>query len=299
MDLAPISPVVRSHEWVKGKSEFMVSVRLWPLRSVLDPSRWLSNFEEHELHVAVHLLDQFMYFSEELVDAAFLAGFQRISMSMFDPQQPAQLSLEWDEFFRSVLVTPVQGETVNVSDSGRVFGRKARQVLGLNEDQLLDPWEATQSAVKDGRPLVFVDDFVGTGQQMITMWESLRLDKLANSGVPMFYTPALSTAYGREAILKECKGLVLVAGQLIPEEYSITAKNSILWPVGRGQEFLEVVREASIRAGIPDTDGQSVDDWQGFHKLGLALAMHGSVPDATIALFRWEGNGWKPLIRKK
>ena len=57
------------------KAEFMVTVRVWPLRNELDPHRWLSNFKEQERKVAVHLLDQFMYFGEELLDAAsFLAS---------------------------------------------------------------------------------------------------------------------------------------------------------------------------------------------------------------------------------
>ena len=299
MDLTPIAPIARSRDWVMEKAQFMVSVRVWPLRSELDPQRWLSNFEEQELDVAVHILDQFMYFGEELLDAAFLAGFQRISMSMLDPQNPLGLSLRWEEFISSVLVTPVQGEDVNISDSGRVFGRKARQVLGLREDHLLEPQQAAQAAKLSGRPLVLVDDFVGTGQQMITMWHNLRLDALASSGVPIFYTPALATTYGRKAIVECCSGLNLSPGQLIPDEYSATAKDSILWPAGRAEECLDTIRRASMRAGIPDTDGQSVDDWQGFHKLGLALALHGSVPDATLPLFRWEVNEWNPLIKKK
>lgn len=299
MDLAQISPTTRSQDWVLKKAEFMVNVRVWPLRSELDPRRWLSNFEDKEIEVAVHLLDQFMYFGEELLDASFLAGFQRISMSMLDPIDPAGLRLGWENFLSSALVTPVQGEDDNVSDSGHVFGRKARQVLGLSEDQLFEPVEAAKIAARTGRPLVLVDDFVGTGQQMITMWEALRLDEVARLGVPIFYAPALATVYGRDAILDCCDGLTLSPGQMIPREYSATATDSILWPVGRAEEFLDIVRRASMRAGIPDTGGLCVDDWQGFHRLGLALAMHGSVPDATLPLFRWEGNGWNPLIKRK
>ena len=281
------------------KAEFMVKVRAWPLRNELDPVRWLSNFEDEEIDAAVHLLDQFMYFSEELLDAIFLAGFQRISMSMLNPQNPRELRQRWEKFLASVIVTSVQGEDDSIADSGRVFGRKARQVLGLSEDNLLEHNKAPREAMISGRPLVLVDDFVGTGQQMITMWENLRLDEVATSGVQVFYAPAFATKYGCDAIREKCKGLNLSPGQLIPEEYSAMAPNSILWPDGMAKEYLEIVKRASLRAGIPDTDGKSVDDWQGFHKLGLALAMHRSVPDSTLPLFRWEANGWNPLIKRK
>ena len=211
MDLTPIAPIARSSEWVKAKAEFLVNVRLWPLKSELSPDRWLSNFDEREREVAVHLLDQFMYFGEELLDAAFLAGFQRISMSMLDPRNPVQLTVDWKEFLSSALVAPVQGETDSIADSGWVFGRKARQVLGLDEDQLLAAKEAAKIALTRGRPLVLVDDFVGTGQQMITMWEDLSLQNLTDNGVPIFYAPAFSTEYGREAILKRVQRIESVS----------------------------------------------------------------------------------------
>ena len=269
MQITQIAPIPRPQEWVKEKAVFMVNVRLWPLKSELDPNRWLSNFEEDELEVAFHILDQFMYFGEELMNSAFLAGFQRISMTMLDPQNPANLCLQWKDFLSSVLVTTVQGEEDSIADSGRVFGRKARQVLGLKEEQLLEPHEAVQSAKLQGRPLVLVDDFVGSGNQMINMWETLDFRAVANTGVPIFYAPALATTYGRQAILDSCIGLQMSPGQLIPREYSATAENSLLWPAGKAQEYLNVVRRASERAGIPDTNGKSVDDWQGFHRLGL------------------------------
>ncbi len=277
----------------------MVNVRVWPLKSDLDPQRWLGNFNEQERHVAVHLLDQFMYFSEELLDAIFLSGFQRISMSMLDPRNPVALGPIWDNFLESVIVAPVQGEDESIADSGNLYVRKARQVIGLSESNLFDPYEAPAAAMQENRPLVLVDDFVGTGQQLITMWESYNLDSVAKSGVPIYYAPALATSRGYRAILEECDGISVSPGQLIPDEYSATAENSILWPAGKAEEYLDTVKRVSLRAGIPDTDGESVDDWQGFGKLGLALAMHGSVPDATLPLFRWEENGWNPLIRKK
>jgi hypothetical protein len=218
---------------------------------------------------------------------------------MLDTHQPLDLNRRWRDFLSEVLVTPVQGEDNNISDSGRVFGRKARQVLGIGEEHLHEPQDAAHLAKLNGRPLVLIDDFVGSGEQMIEMWETLGLESVAKAGVPIYYAPALATAYGAQNIIACCDGLHLSAGQVIPRECSATERDSILWPAGKGEEYLKVVRQASLRAGIPDTNGKSVDDWQGFHNLGLALAMHGSIPDATLAIFRWECNGWNPLIKRQ
>jgi hypothetical protein len=58
------------------------------------------------------------------------------------------------------------------------------------------------------------------------------------------------------------------------------------------------VKAVSARIGIPDSGGAVVNDWQGFHCLGLSLAFYDSVPDATLPIFYWEENGWNPLIKK-
>jgi hypothetical protein len=47
---------------------------------------------------------------------------------------------------------------------------------------------------------------------------------------------------------------------------------------------------------MPDENGNNVNDWQGFHRLGLALAFEHGAPDATIAMLRWNANNWQPLI---
>jgi len=76
------------------------------------------------------------------------------------------------------------------------------------------------------------------------------------------------------------------------------ANDSIFWPDPLKHGANEAIKKASLRAGLPDTGGAKVNDWQGFYKLGLALGFYNSVPDATLPIFYWEKNGWKPLIRR-
>jgi hypothetical protein len=59
-----------------------------------------------------------------------------------------------------------------------------------------------------------------------------------------------------------------------------------------------VLKTASLRAGIPDTDGSSPDDWQGYEKRGLVLALYETIPDSTLCMLRWNKNGWNPLMVK-
>ncbi|MGI4789714.1 MAG: phosphoribosyltransferase-like protein [Janthinobacterium lividum] len=70
-----------------------------------------------------------------------------------------------------------------------------------------------------------------------------------------------------------------------------------MWPDHLRTSALDFLEKVSHRVGIYDTHG-GVNDWQGFNKLGLSLGFEHSVPDATLPIFYWEQNGWKPLLRR-
>ena len=68
-----------NRELLVAKCDYFVDVQLWPLRTSLDPERWLSNFRDRELDHAIHLLNAFMFFSESLVNEMFVAAFRRLA----------------------------------------------------------------------------------------------------------------------------------------------------------------------------------------------------------------------------
>ena len=85
---------------------------------------------------------------------------------------------------------------------------------------------------------------------------------------------------------------------LLSNRYSALASDSLLWPTHLLAGAKDFIKTVSSRVGIPDTEGGSPDDWQGYEKLGLVLAIRDTVPDATIPLIRWNSNGWHPLMVK-
>ena len=211
------------------------------------------------------------------------------------------------QFCQSALITTVQGEVPNASDSGGVFVRKARQVLGLAEKQLEWPERALQRVV-DGHsgPVIFVDDFVGSGEQFIKTWKrkyatsrgSLSFKSLSSgSSASFFYCNGMTTEHGRDRIASEAPSVVVAAGNLIPKRHSLSSEESVLWPPAILGDARAFIREISNKLGYKDDRG-SEDDWEGFHKLGLGLAFAHSTPDATLPIFHSERNGWIPLVKR-
>lgn len=305
----PITTAEVGREWVLNKCNYFCDIHLWPLESVLNPTRWLSNFDESEQVYAIHLLNTFSYFSNELVDAIFKTAFQTISGPVTRRGDPFLKSqAEWQAFVDNVIVTYVAGEVPNPTDSGYAFARKARQILGIREEQILHPADVMRELLRGPRPVVFVDDFVGSGNQFLHTWHreipvfgSLPLSfktLSARRGTTFYYCPAFCTERGQLRISQMCPQVRISPGHLISSRYSAFDPDSIMWPPKLKVSAVDFLRRASMRAGIPD-DVNSTKDWRGFTSLGLAIAFEHSVPDATLPIVYWDENGWLPLIPRR
>lgn len=284
----------------------MVDVHLWPERQVFDPQAWLGNFTAAERPYAVNLLNVFLYYNEPLVDALFRAAVQALSSRIAESSTSlADAKARWRSFLATVRVTYVEGERPRVTDSGRIFARKARQVLEIGEDQIVEPAIALSELLQNPtQSVVLVDDFVGGGSQMTASWN--RAHSLGSTGAGSFaaasqngasiiYVPIVATGHGLEILRKNCPGLMVCPAHVLDNRYSLTDPQSFLWPDTLKPGASEFILEASRRAGIVD---EYEFGWKGFHDLSLALAFSHSVPDATLPLYFWDQNGWMPLIRR-
>ena len=295
-----------NREHVLAKLDYFVDVQIWPLNTEINPSDWLDNFPESEEPFAVNLLNAFMYFARPLMEQMFVSAFQSLSplvagtaLSFPDAQ------VSWRNFLEQVVVTQVTGETPNPSDSGYLFQRKARQLLGIAQAQISSPEGVLRRLhAGDQTPVVFVDDFVGSGRQFIKTWTrqfdigDRRPLSFADAsshglGAAFFYCPLICTEHGRDRILNRCPQVRVSPAHLLSDEYSAFSERSRIWPKEMQEGGVRFLEEASMRAGIPRSR------WRGFDRLGLALAFEGSVPNATLPIFYWRQNGWRPLVERK
>jgi len=305
----PDEPRLLDEEQVLARCEYFVDVQLWPREPVLNAGRWLDNFLADERPYAVHLLGSFQYFADDLTNALLQGAFQGLSRRVADLSAPVAVAYaQWEDFRRSVLITYPTGEQPNPTDSGHTFARKARQVLGIPEQRILSP-EATLGFLQrhGARPVVFVDDFLGSGNQFRETW--LRDYKAGSATVSFaglqtrvpfsaFYIPLMATARGRLALTNAAPTVTIAAAHDLPRELSAVHPASIAWPPSERVNGKRAIRLASERAGFPDTGGQHVEDWQGFATQGLAMAFAHSVPDATLPIFHAQRDDWFPLVRR-
>jgi len=301
----PIKPIKVTKDFVLAKCNYFVDVQLWPIHSVIDPERWLSNFKVAEMDHAAQLLYSFLYYSEKLTDEMFIAAFQGLSREIIKRGHSLlNLRATWRTFVDSVIITYVTGEKPNVTDSGYTFARKARQLLGIPEDRIMSPDDAVLQLYNYGpQPVVFVDDFVGSGDQFLKTWKrpvplsssvAASFRKLASMrGSQFFYCPLLCTQVGYDRLERECPNVTVSPAHILSDRYNAFAADSLIWPPELLPTASDFIHEASIRAGVHSIS------WRGYNDLGLAVALFpNSVPDATLPIIYWNENGWHPLIQR-
>ena len=295
-----------SDAFVMAKCEYLINTGLWPATHTFDHRGWLDNFMASERPYALNLVNVFLYYNEDLINALLRSAVRRLTTCVVTPgSNLTEASEQWSLFRRNVLVTYVEGENPNATDSGRVFARKARQVLGIEEHQIGSPEEILSRLVQDHPgPVLLLDDFIGSGNQMLNTWrhhycvaegEVYSFEIASSRDTSIFCVPLVSTSFGVNALARNCNGLTVKPAHILDERYSLVASDSILWPDELKPNSNEFLHAASKRAGIlhePSTQ------WDGFQGLGLALAFSHAVPDATIPLYYWERPGWNPFVRR-
>ena len=292
----------------------LVNIGIWPPKMKLDPIGWIGNFQPDEQKLARRLLKNFLYFSQIMTEEMFKSNFQSLSKYILtDKSNFEECVQQWNNFLNNSYIVRVTGEEPSDADSGYTFSRWSRNLLGYDESQLLTPEKALEVLEQQPERLnnfIFVDDFVGSGNQFVDFWHRRWFKNLSFSNFEgktpsnFFYIPIFATKLGYTNITNNCTGVQIVTCHVLDNTTSALDTNSYIW---KDIDFdgISKIQEISRRIGIPMTNGQVIDhgngtkdvSWNGFHGLGLALAINHSCPDATLPIFYFSSEDWKPLIK--
>lgn len=291
---------------MRGKADFLVDTQLWPLHQRLDPHGWLANFDRNELPYAVHLLNSFMYFSSTLLDQLFVSAFRGLSRHVVSAKTRSNRIQEWKRFLNEVVVTFPTGETPSSADSGHLFARRSRDLIGIKEAKILSPDQALcQLEAGTTNCIIFVDDFVGSGVQFSRTWNrkhptlGTSFATRSKKAATVYYIPLFCTEFALERTLAPLIADVrFLPVHILSSRYSALASRSVFWPESLKKDAPGFIERKSIELGIPDTGGTLPEDWRGFAGLGLGIAFEHQIPDASLPLFYTTRSGWCPLWRK-
>lgn len=295
-------------EQIRERCRDLLKARLWTADTpAMRPNTWLNNFDEDERALVAALLDCFVFLPETHADSLLRRAFRKLISARFADGTYATLA-DARVWLSQVVFTPIEGERPKPVDSGNAMCRKLRQLLVLRDDQFQRPDAALESFAL-GRPLVFVDDFIGSGDQLCATW-----DRRRRADSPRSFSeanqPKVASAHALCLAVTE-KGLVrtrgLSNGPDLFAAHVLTDRDTFRGAISRipshpAGTALEARLEALLRKYAPELALETYmkrNDYNvlGYHRLSLIFAFWNSVPDATLPLL-WARahDNWTPFI---
>ena len=287
-------------ETVFSRSRDYISYDIWSGLEMHRLDQWLANFKtDEERYLAAKILDSLIYRSDRQTIALMKHLFQ-VSLPDYSRKHnlPRSLgNLYWSMKDRyvdpSVRVAPVLPDLAGPTKSGPTYTRDLKRHLRFSESWIVFGTEAIQY-LDQLDALIFIDDFLGTGQQFSEFLESsgLSLD-LARANV--IYAPLTGHYRAIEKLQTDFPGLHVIPVEVLDEKHSFFSEQAGNFDDGVNNAKLALDHYHMLLAdrGI-DVQGKSR---QGYGGLEIVYAFENAVPDNSLPILWWhQSENWKPLF---
>lgn len=303
----------RWKEWVGKKIGFYISTGTWDNVSAARLSAWLGNFDEEGQKWALTLLNNFIYYPARDVKQLCRYGLTKVvfSKQLLEVDQSQEfcctddaLRQELTDRIRETLLVPLLSDG-NPTESGNAIARVYTTLGWIGERQVIRPDEIVACIDKKScKRFLFVDDFMGTGEQLKSFWNqpfawlkvngqnmSLAQISARHTDVSFDYLVLLATAPGFQHVDHRIPGLTVSFCEKLSEEYRIFGDDSIFFETAEDRQ--------SCKSYLENLCHRKNIHVAGYQGLDFAVAFNHGAPDSCLPLFWEENANWTPLFKRR
>ncbi|MFS2164636.1 hypothetical protein [Variovorax sp. Varisp62] len=290
------------HE-VLEKCNVFKAAGLWLPEPAMRPRAWIKNFEEDDQKIAAFLLDKFTFYNKSLTQKLLIASYDSLGDGM--PKGGDSEVASVIKSLDSAILTPVNGERPNPADSGNLLCRMARQSLKLDDAiHILNTEKAIEHASKGGTVL-FIDDFVGSGDQFLSTWKTPNKQGVsfqilaAKKTFTAIYVTLIATDFGMKKIYGDAPEVLVCTAHVLEKKSTI---EGVMEDSPEMKIFIHSFLDKYSQRLTPRENYIANNPsylMYGYKKRGLLFGFEHSMPDATLPIFWSPGkNNWEPLIER-
>lgn len=292
-------------ESIKERCENLISHGLWQGIELTRLKRWMSNFKsDEEKYFCSCILDGLIYRSEDqtisllnhllqrtIVDITSesivptfrpIASWYRESMNGFSGVDPG---------FRFV---PVVKSKDAPTKSGYHVARLMRRKLSMESIMIINSSEIRNSRNLGAEVYIFIDDFLGTGEQFCEFVEQENLEDLLEN-ICLIYIPLVAHESGISKIQERFNKKIIVTGvEILGKQHMVFQPESGCFKDGTNtaQDAKEFYHDLLEKRSLI-TDASHLD---GYGNLELLFAFNHAVPDNSLSILYQKAEDWSPLF---
>lgn len=252
--------------------------------------KWLVNFKlKHERKTAFELVPKIIFYTRKEMEALCEITFNKLLKSVErNLARPADMSFLNNHFI-----------LVPLTDSGAIWCRHLRHSRELNTQIVKQSLKDLQNSdFSEGRYVIFVEDFVGSGADAVSKYIDLKLGKKKKgiSDIHFYYFTLIAAQWGIERIEKNTE-FEIVAGEILTSQYKCFSDESIIYPeAGERAEAEKVFRKYGLQ--LCNSDPEINDFPLGFNNDQLTVVLYDNTPDNTLTVIWYPDKDWFPLFKR-
>jgi hypothetical protein len=285
---------------VKDRCMDLISHDIWVGIKPINLNRWFNNFEtELEKYFAACILDALIYRSDDQMTA--------LANELFTKKLPLLLNSKSYNFtdykeLTDLLKSDVtnQMRLVSVSSnqerpvkSSNVILRDFRRKMYFNDSWFITPNEVEREKDNGIKTFIFIDDFLGTGNQFDSMWKNNGFG-LTLKDCNAIYAPLVAHLEGVKMLTDKYENLFVISAEYLDETsnvFNFAFNDGINTPENAKLFYDSLLKKYNFNKLLPENN-------YGYGNLGLAYTFYHSSPDNCLHIIWDNKDGWHPLITK-
>lgn len=268
--------------------------------------RWMNNFTtDEERYFAACVLDTLIYRSKDQTLALIRQLFQRslTDLTRLDNTPQGQIE-DWQDLLQTepsirdsgVRLVAVVKKTDPPGKSAQVIARYMMQDLSISRRRLSNPWEIKRHINNGANIFIFIDDFLGTGDQFDEVVSSEHLAPYFSTFYCV-YAPLVAHIEGIKHLRSKYKNLRVSPVEILDDSYGLFHNTSKAFddqantPTSAKEFYYELIKKKGINIRGPER--------RGYGHLELAYAFEHATPDNCLPILWWRKGQWEPLFKHR
>lgn len=286
-------------------------------RSIIDMGLW-SGVERHrfdnwcqqftgegEKVILALLLRQLVYRSKEQVRALLYQAFDRgIPQKLFEITgdenvfEEMKLYQSHRNYPRSILIVPVIRDFEPPTKSGPLVARLFKKMININDRMMKWPWQLDE--IDNLKTIIFVDDFVGTGEQFLKFCDHHIDQSIFEKDLTFLYAPITANSEGLDNITKTKPFINVSPIELVtPENNFFTAsQNEHSLSSCEVQELEGYYNRLLTRVGLDNIGQRKGKMTKGYGGLALTYAYEHGTPNGSLPLLWANSDNYTSLFSR-
>ncbi len=291
---------------ILDRCENLTKAGIWKGLDTIRLNTWMNNFvTPTEKYFAACVLDALIYRSNEQTFAMMKHLFQH-SLPNVLRIKPPKFSTESDWYQQlqcpihvkdpHIRIVPVIKSTDPPTKSGPLICRFYRRELRLNQNLMIWPWQIDFAKSVGVNTFLFVDDFLGTGDQFEKFMDNFLIkDKIVNTDA--IYAPLVAHESGIKFLQDTYPELRICAVEILTKEYNLFTADS-LWfkdenninsPLSAYEFYDNLVKNRRLPISEYLT---------GYGGFAIAYGFEHATPDNSLPILWHRTENWEPLLER-